>query len=83
MKILYFAWLRDRVGKSDEEVDPPAEVTTVAQLIDWLALQSAGHEEAFSDPAFVRCALNQEYVKAHEKFSRDDEVAFFPPVTGG
>ena len=83
MRILYFAWLRDRVGKTDEEVDPPAEVTTVAQLIDWLAQQSTGHEEAFSNRAVVRCALNQEYVKAHETFSRDDEIAFFPPVTGG
>ena len=83
MKILYFAWLRERVCKTDEEVDPPVEVTTVAQLIDWLAQQSTGHEEAFSNRAVVRCALNQEYVKTHVKFSRDDEIAFFPPVTGG
>ena len=83
MRILYFAWLRDRVGKTDEEVDPPAEVTTVAQLIDWLAQQSSGHKEAFSNRAVVRCALNQEYVKVDETFSRDDEIAFFPPVTGG
>ena len=83
MKILYFACLRERIGKTDEEVDPPAEVTTVAQLIDWLAQQSTGHEEAFSNRAVVRCALNQEYVKTHVKFSRDDEIAFFPPVTGG
>ena len=83
MKVLYFAWLRDRVGITDEEVDPPVEVTTVSQLIDWLAQQSPGHKEAFSDPTIVRCALNQEYVQALEKFSRDDEVAFFPPVTGG
>ena len=83
MKILYFSWLRDRVRKTDEEGDPPAEVTTIGQLIDWLAQQSTGHEEAFSNRAGVRCALNQEYVKAHETFSRDDEIAFFPPVTGG
>ena len=83
MKILYFAWLRDRIGKTDEEVDPPAEVTTVAQLIDWLAQQSTGHGEAFSNRAVVRCALNQEYVKANDTFSRDAEIAFFPPVTGG
>ena len=83
MKVLYFAWLRDRVGITEEEVDPPGEVTTVGELIAWLAQQSPGHEEAFAEPAIVRCALNQEYVKVHEKFSRDDEVAFFPPVTGG
>ena len=83
MKVLYFAWLRDRVGITDEEVDPPEEVTTVGELIDWLVQRSPGHAEAFADPTSVRGALNQEYVKAYEKFSRDDEVAFFPPVTGG
>ena len=83
MKILYFAWLRDRVGTGNENVEPPAEVTTVDELIDWLSKQSVGHESAFSDRAVVRCALNQEYVKTHEKFNRDDEIAFFPPVTGG
>ena len=83
MKILYFAWLRDRVGTANEDVDPPAEVTTVDELIDWLVQQSSGHESAFADRAVIRCALNQEYVKTHEEFSRDDEIAFFPPVTGG
>ncbi|SVE19329.1 uncharacterized protein METZ01_LOCUS472183, partial [marine metagenome] len=52
--VLYFAWLRDRVGITDEEVEPPEEVTTVGELIDWLAQQSSGHEEAFADPAIVR-----------------------------
>ena len=83
MKILYFAWLRDRVGATDEDVDPPIEVTTVEELIDWLAQKSSGHAEAFSDQTIVRCAINQEYVKIHETFSRNDEIAFFPPVTGG
>ena len=57
MKVLYFAWVRDRVGITDEEVDPPEGVTTVGELIDWLAQQSSGHEEAFADPAIVRLSL--------------------------
>ncbi len=83
MKVLYFAWLRDRVGLAEEDVDPPAEVATVGELIAWLAQRSPGHGEAFADPAIVRCAVNQEYAKANESFARDDEIAFFPPVTGG
>ena len=64
-------------------VDPPIEVTTVGELMAWLAQRSARHGEAFADPAIVRCAINQDYAKAHESFSRTDEIAFFPPVTGG
>ena len=83
MKVLYFAWLRDRVGLSEEIVDPPGEVTTVGELIAWLATRSPGHGEAFADAAIVRCAVNQDYARAEESFGRDDEIAFFPPVTGG
>jgi molybdopterin synthase sulfur carrier subunit len=83
MKVLYFAWLRDRVGVSEEMVDPPIEVTTVGELMAWLAQRSDRHGEAFADLAIVRCAINQDYAKAHESFSRTDEIAFFPPVTGG
>jgi molybdopterin converting factor subunit 1 len=83
MKVLYFAWLRDRVGLSEEVVDPPSEVTTVGDLIAWLAQRSPGHGEAFADPNIVRCAINQDYAKADVVFHRDDEIAFFPPVTGG
>ncbi|MFP6698144.1 MAG: molybdopterin converting factor subunit 1 [Alphaproteobacteria bacterium] len=83
MKVLYFAWLRDRVGVAEEIVEPPIEVTTVGELIAWLAQRSARHGEAFADPAIVRCAINQDYAKADESFSRTDEIAFFPPVTGG
>ncbi len=83
MKVLYFAWLRDRVGLSEEIVEPPVDVATVGELIAWLAQRSPGHGEAFADPTIVRCAINQDYAKAHERFNAGDEVAFFPPVTGG
>jgi molybdopterin converting factor subunit 1 len=83
MKLLYFAWLRDRIGMAEETVKPPASVTTVGQLTTWLAQQSDGHRLAFDDPAGVHCAVNQEYARDDEPVGPDDEVAFFPPVTGG
>ena len=83
MKLLYFAWLRDRVGMAEETLHPPGDVTTVGQLIAWLKEQSSGHAAAFADPAIVRCAVNQDYAKIDAAVGPDDEVAFFPPVTGG
>ncbi|MBL6951826.1 MAG: molybdopterin converting factor subunit 1 [Alphaproteobacteria bacterium] len=83
MKLLYFSWMRDRVGMAAETVWPPEDVTTVGQLITWLAQQSSSHAAAFADPSIVRCAVNQEYARAEEAVGPDDEVAFFPPVTGG
>jgi len=83
MRLLYFAWLRDKAGIASEEVNPPSEVTTVADLIEWLKARGGGHTEAFADPAIVRVAVNQEYAKLEDPVAAGDEVAFFPPVTGG
>ncbi len=83
MKVLYFAWLRDRVGLAEEEFDLPDDIATVGDLAAWLAQRSEGHAAAFADPQAVRCAVNQDYARADEKITATDEVAFFPPVTGG
>ena len=83
MKVLYFAWLRAKTGIGAEEVVPPAEIATVAGLIDWLKQRSAGHAEALDNLAVVRVAVNQEYVDLDHPVQPDDEVALFPPVTGG
>ncbi|MSO93146.1 MAG: molybdopterin converting factor subunit 1 [Rhodospirillales bacterium] len=83
MKILYFAWLREKAGRAEETVDVPPGVATVGALIDWLKGQGEGHKAAFADPSLVRVAVNQEYVKLDHPVRRGDEVAFFPPVTGG
>ncbi len=83
MKILYFAWLREQTGIGSEDVKPPAEVTDVGGLIAWLAARSAGHGEALGDAARVRVAVNQQAVGLDHPVADDDEVAFFPPVTGG
>ena len=83
MKVLYFAWLRTRIGSAEEEVAPPADVTTVRALIDWLRAQSASHGEALADTDVVRVAVNYEFAGLDDPVAAGDEVAFFPPVTGG
>ena len=80
---MYFAWLRERVGVSEETLAPPPEVRNVGQLIDWLRQRSPGHAEAFADLRAVRFAVNQDYADLAAAIAAGDEVAFFPPVTGG
>lgn len=83
MQVLYFAWLRQKVGLSEEAVSPPEEVRTVGALADWLAARSPGHAAAFAERASIRCAVNQDFATPETPVGPDDEVAFFPPVTGG
>jgi molybdopterin synthase sulfur carrier subunit len=83
MKLLYFAWLRSRIGKAGEELAPPAEVATVGQLLDWLETRSPAHKAALADRRAVRVAVNQDYVGNDHPVRAGDEVALFPPVTGG
>ncbi len=81
--ILYFAWLRERTGLSEEIMTLPTGTTTVADLIGILAARSPGHAAAFQNRRTVRCAVNQEFADPAVVLSAGDEVAFFPPVTGG
>lgn len=83
MRIRYFAWLRHRVGVAEEEVALPAGVTSLAALKEWLAGRHAGFAAALALPGVIRCAVNQEYAPEDVELRPDDEVAFFPPVTGG
>ena len=83
MRILYFAWLRSKVRTAREEVFPPPEVTTVGALMAWLAASRPGFAEALSAPGVVRAAVNQDYAQPADPVREGDEVAFFPPVTGG
>ncbi len=83
MKVLYFAWLREKTGIGEEEVQPPATVTDVDALIAWLGGRGSGFAEAFADLSVVRAAVNQEHVGLGHAVQPEDEVAFFPPVTGG
>ena len=81
--ILYFAWLRERVGTASEELALPAGVGTVADLVEHLVARGAGYAEAFANRRTVRCAVNQEFAPSSATLHAGDEVAFFPPVTGG
>ena len=81
--MLYFAWVRERIGSGGEDVTPPPEVTTVAALVEWLADRSAGHAEAFADMAKLRAALDGVFVPLDAPLGQAKEVAIFPPVTGG
>ncbi len=83
LTILYFAWLRERVGTAAEELSLPAAVATVADLVDHLAARGPGYAAAFANRRSVRCAVNQEFAPASAALHPGDEVAFFPPVTGG
>jgi molybdopterin synthase sulfur carrier subunit len=83
MKLLYFAWLRQRIGHAAEDIAPPPEVKTVRELIAWLKTRGPGYEAALNDLSVVRAAVNQEYVALDHPVKPGDEIAFFPPVTGG
>jgi len=83
LRVLYFAALRERVGRSQEAVDAPDAVTTVAQLRQWLAQRGEPWHEAFAETRRVRIAVDQAMVEDAHALHEDAEVAFFPPVTGG
>lgn len=83
MRILYFAWLRQRIGTAEETVEPPPGVITVAALVAWLKERGPRFASALADPRLVRVAVNREYVGWDHPLAAGDEVALFPPVTGG
>ncbi|WP_042691095.1 molybdopterin converting factor subunit 1 [Azospirillum sp. B506] len=83
MKILYFAWLRSKIGVPTESVDLPAEVSTAGDLVEWLKTRSPRHADALANSKLVKVAVNQEHVPYDHPISSTDEVALFPPVTGG
>ena len=83
IRLLYFAWLRERMGTAAEQVVVPQGVTTVAELTDWLRRRSPAFEASLAGNRTVRCAVNQTFATGTTPVAAGDEVAFFPPVTGG
>jgi molybdopterin synthase sulfur carrier subunit len=83
VKLLYFAWVRERIGKGEEVVDLPAGVSTVADLMSWLAGRGEEYAFAFENPKVIRAAINRTHVKPNAAIAGAKEVAFFPPMTGG
>ena len=83
MRILYFAWLRAKIGTAEEELALPPQVNNVSGLLQWLKSRGPGYAEALKDLSTVRVAVNQDYVGPEHPVRDGDEVAVFPPVTGG
>ena len=83
MKLLYFAWVRERVGKAEEQVDPPPGVATVGDLMAWLAQRGEQYAHAFENPKVIRAAIDRSHVRADARIGGAMEIAFFPPMTGG
>ena len=83
LKVLYFAWLRERIGTGEENLEPPPEVATVGQLVQWLSRRGETYAHAFSNPKIVRAAIDRAHVGADAPIAGAREIAFFPPMTGG
>lgn len=82
-KLIYFAWVRERIGKAEEDVDVPAGVTSVSDLLLWLKSRGDEFESALRHPEVIRVAINQEHVDHRESIAGAREIALFPPMTGG
>jgi len=83
VKLLYFAWVRERVGKAEEEIDPPPGVATVGELMAWLAQRGEEYAHAFENAKAIRAAIDRSHVRSEAKIAGASEIAFFPPMTGG
>ena len=83
MKLKYFAWVRERVGKAEETLEPPADVRTVGELMGWLAKRGEDYAHAFETPRVIRAAIDHTHVRPDAAIAGAREIAFFPPMTGG
>ncbi len=83
LKVRYFAWVRERVGKPDEDVEVPDTVVTVGELMTFLAARGEEYAHAFENPKVIRAAIDKAHVKPQTPLGGATEIAFFPPMTGG
>lgn len=83
MKILYFAWLRERLNRGEEDVSPPETVVTISDLLDWLSSRDEAAELAFADRKVIKAALDEEIVPLDTRLGSAKTLAIFPPMTGG
>lgn len=83
LKLVYFAWVRERIGLAEEKVEVPAEARTIAELVRWLKARGEGYEAAFENEAVVRAAIDHHHVRPDAAIIDAREIAFFPPMTGG
>jgi sulfur-carrier protein len=83
VKLLYFAWVREKIGRSAEDVELPANAKTIADVVAWLKSRGPEFEAAFERANVVRAAVDKVHVKPDAPIANAREIAFFPPVTGG
>ena len=83
MKLRYFAWLRERIGKGEEEIVLPAGIATVGELMAWLAGRGEEYAHAFENRKVIRAAIDKTHVRPEAAIAGAREIAFFPPMTGG
>lgn len=83
MKLVYFAWVRERIGTATEEVDLPDDIATVSGLLDWLKARGGGYAAALEHSKVIRVAIDREHVDHSAKLAGAAEIALFPPMTGG
>ncbi len=83
MRVRYFAWVKEKVGVTQEDIEPPAGIATIAELIVWLKARGPEFAEAFAKSEVIRAAIDQVHVRHDAKIAGAREIAFFPPVTGG
>ena len=83
MKLLYFAWVRERIGLKEEDLDPPGDVATAGELLDWLKGRGPEYEHALAEPKAIRIALDRVHAGREAPIAGVREVALFPPMTGG
>lgn len=83
MKLSYFAWVRERIGKAEEEIELPPNIATIGDLLDWLKGRGEEYAHAFEQADVVRAAIDRRHVRADASIEGAREIAFFPPMTGG
>jgi molybdopterin synthase sulfur carrier subunit len=83
LKLRYFAWVRERVGKPEEDIEVPSGVATVAELMVWLSSRGEEYAHAFANPTVIRAAIDRTHVRPDTAIRNASEIAFFPPMTGG
>jgi molybdopterin synthase sulfur carrier subunit len=83
VKLVYFAWVRERVGKTEEELAPPRSVATIGDLMRWLAQRGEEYAHAFENPKVIRAAIDRAHAQPDSVIAGAREIAFFPPMTGG
>jgi molybdopterin synthase sulfur carrier subunit len=83
MRVLYFAWVKEKAGIAAEDIDPPKSVTTIAELMAWLKARGPEFANAFERAEVIRAAIDRSHVRHDARIAGAREIAFFPPVTGG